>query len=178
MEWFTNIFKEKYTLENFKGAGCLFINQNHVLGAWQKKLRTISGLGGKREEGETYMQTALRELIEELFEVKPSSILLWTLEDVVKPKKVFLTGSYVNVLYSFEDLEMILTFAKYYCKNSSLYDTFPTNYTALITERKKNVSSEIGQLALLPFEKDICITLDFIKDINIVYYREWNLFWD
>lgn len=168
MEWFTNLFKEQYTLETFKGAGCLFTNNVHVLGAWQRKSRMISGIGGKREEDETYMQTALRELIEELFEVKPSNILLWTLEDVIKPKKVFLTGSYVNVVYSFEDLEMILTFTKYYCKSSLLYDTFPSNYINLIIERKNIVSSEIGELVLLPYNKNIRIDQNFIKDISIL----------
>ena len=165
MEWFTNLFNEQYTLENFKAAGCLFTNKIHVLGAWQKKSQTISGIGGKREEGEIYLQTALRELVEELFEVKPPETLLYTLQNIVKPKKVFLTGSYITVEYSFDDLEMILTFVKYYCKDTTLYNTFPTTCIALIMDRKI-VSSEIGQLVLLPFEKTLTIDAGFIKDIN------------
>jgi len=165
MEWFTNLFKEEYTLENFKAAGCLFTNNVHVLGALQKKSQKISGIGGKREENETYIQTALRELVEELFEVNPPETLLCTLQDIVNPKKVFMNNSYVNVVYSFDDLEMILTFVKYYCKDTTLYNTFPTNCMTLIMDRK-NVSSEIRQLVLLPCEKNVCIDLEFIKDIT------------
>jgi negative regulator of genetic competence, sporulation and motility len=167
MEWFRSLFKEEYTLENFKAAGCLFTNNVHVLGAWQKKTKCISGIGGKRERSETHIHAALRELIEELFEVNPPETLLYTLQDVVKPKKVFLTDSYVTVVYSFQDLEMILTFAKFYCKQSLLYHTFPTTYMNLITDRK-NVSSEIGQLVLLPFEKELYINSGFVKDINVL----------
>ena len=167
MEWFTSLFKGQYTLENFKSAGCLFTNNIHVLGAWQKKKQCISGIGGKREGSETYIRTALRELVEELFEVDTPETLLYTLETIVKPKKVFLTDSYVTVMYSFQDLEMILTFAKIYCKQSLLYDIFPTTYMSLIIDRK-NVSSEIGQLVLLPFEKELCIDSGFVKDINVV----------
>ena len=144
--------------EKFKAAGVAFTNGVHVLAGYQphKKHPSISGIGGSRESGESYMQTALRECVEELFE--PSSIpkaLLPKLTEIT-PQKVIQSKSYINAIYSFDDLQSMLTIMKRLGLRSPLYETFPKNLTELIMNRVPTgalsgaKAAEISHLALLP----------------------------
>jgi hypothetical protein len=144
--------------EKFKAAGVAFTNGVHVLAGYQphKKHPSISGIGGSRESGESYMQTALRECVEELFE--PSSIpkaLLPKLTEIT-PQKVIQSKSYINAIYSFDDLQSMLTIMKRLGLCSPLYETFPKNLTELIMNRVPTgalsgaKAAEISHLALLP----------------------------
>lgn len=144
--------------EKFKAAGVAFTNSRHVLAGYQphKKHPSISGIGGSREPGESYMQTALRECVEELFE--PTSIpkaLLPKLTQIA-PQKVIQSGSYINAIYSFDDLHAMLAIMKRTGLRSPLYETFPKNITDLIMNRvptgalSGDKAAEISHLALLP----------------------------
>ena len=144
--------------EKFKAAGVAFTNGVHVLAGYQphKKHPSISGIGGSREPGESYMQTALRECVEELFE--PTSIpkaLLPKLTEIA-PQKVIQSGSYINAIYSFDDLHAMLKVMKRQGLRSPLYETFPKNLTELIMNRiptgalSGDKAAEISHLALLP----------------------------
>ena len=57
---------------NYKGAGCIFTDNNLILAGYHpfKKTPYISGIGGGKQKNETYIITALRELVEELLSVK------------------------------------------------------------------------------------------------------------
>jgi hypothetical protein len=144
--------------DKFKAAGVAFTNGRQVLAGYQphKKHPSISGIGGSREPGESYMQTALRECVEELFE--PQSItksLLLKLARIA-PQKVIQTGSYINAIYSFDDLHAMLTAMKRVGLRSPLYETFPKNLTELIINRvptsalSGDKAAEISHLALIP----------------------------
>ena len=144
--------------DKFKAAGVAFTNGVHVLAGYQphKKHPSISGIGGSREPGESYMQTALRECVEELFE--PTSIpkaLLPKLTEIA-PQKVIQSGSYINAIYSFDDLHAMLKVMKRQGLSSPLYETFPKNLTELIMNRiptgalSGDKAAEISHLALLP----------------------------
>jgi hypothetical protein len=148
--------------EKFKAAGVAFTNGQHVLAGYQphKKHPSISGIGGSREPAESYMQTALRECVEELFE--PTSIpnaLLPKLAQIA-PQKVIQSGSYINAIYSFKDLKAMLTAMKHVGLRSPLYEKFPKNLTELIMNRipanalsgklSGEKTAEISHLALLP----------------------------
>lgn len=143
--------------EKFKAAGVAFTNSRHVLAGYQphKKHPSISGIGGSRESGESYMQTALRECVEELFE--PSSIpkALFPKLAEIAPQKVIQTRSYINAIYSFDDLQAMLTIMKRLGLRSPLYETFPKNLTELIMNRipakpSDEKTAEISHLALIP----------------------------
>jgi hypothetical protein len=70
MNWLTCLFKQtQFTCE---AAGIVFTNGTHILAGYQprKKNPHISGLGGSKQKDESYMQTAWRETLEELFELK------------------------------------------------------------------------------------------------------------
>ena len=102
--------KKEYSLKEFDGAGCIFTDGTHILAGYQKG--KISGIGGTRMEGETYIQTALREFVEEKFEYKPTPDLMFQLEHAIEPRRLFMNGSYVCVQYSFEDLEAFMLIIK------------------------------------------------------------------
>lgn len=138
--------------EGFKAAGVAFTNGVHVLAGYQphKKHSSISGIGGSRERGENYMQTALRECVEELFE--PPSIpksLLPKLASIA-PQKVIQSGFYINAIYTFDDLHRMLLIMKRSGLISPLYKTFPKTLMELIMNRASTPTAEISHLALLP----------------------------
>ena len=137
----------------------MFTNDRVVLGAYQSKRGaiSISGLGGNRNGDETFMETALRETIEELLDVNDvPKRLLKALEKSLKPKSIRGKdvegwGLYVLVIYTFEDLEMILKCVA--PLGSPLYAKFPRTISALLLDRNpaRSPHTEITYLTLLPF---------------------------
>ena len=77
--------------DTYIGAGCTFLNDTHVLCGYQphKRKAGITGIGGKREPGESILDTAFRETIEELFNltVVPPEVLN-KLKDKLKPQRI------------------------------------------------------------------------------------------
>jgi hypothetical protein len=144
--------------ETYSAAGVAFTNGRHVLAGYQphKKHPSISGIGGSKEDGESYMETALRECVEELFEPLSIPKTLLTKLASVAPQKVIQTGSYINVVYTFDDLEAMLKQIKRSGLVSPLYMAFPKTLTELIMNRipAKSLGPEkaveISHLALLP----------------------------
>ena len=169
MEWIFSLLK-KPGLEDYIAAGCIFTNQTHVLAALQTKrgVEKISGLGGMKKTGETYQQTALREMLEELFELKiPDEILsLVTLH--IKPRGVHLRGTYILIHYSFDQLQGILELVKPWLETTVLYERFPLNLTELILERKQSDLAEITSLCLLPLRSPILLDSHFLNDIEYI----------
>jgi hypothetical protein len=132
-----------------------------MLAGYQKKRGEIimSGLGGSREEDESYMDTALRETVEELFHVKevpPKCID--TLKKVLKPvsvrgKEVEGWGTYITVVYTFEQLQTLLKYAEKAHIKSPLYERFPKTVSDLLLERdatRGSSSPEIEYLTIIP----------------------------
>lgn len=156
-------------VESYKGAGCLFTNGTHVLAGYQpnKKVPIISGIGGSRLPTETNpLDTALRETIEEFFDVK--TVDPETIRDIKSEmyvKKTFVNGSYHVFVYSFIDLEAMLYIMKVNNLSSPIYRNFPKSLSDLIFRRSANESSEIRELCILPLE---CTTLckSFTNDLR------------
>lgn len=150
-------------LSKFKAAGSVFTDGKLILAGYQPRKRKpfISGIGGKKEEGETYMDTAVRETLEELFEFKEiPEKLKEEIKSEVVPLRVVQSASYIMVVYDFDGLEQILRLIKKHNLNTPLYDFLPTTLMELLFKRKLDVSSEnlffkpeISHLALLPLVK-------------------------
>ena len=138
----------------FKAAGVVFTDGKLILAGYQplKKTPFISGIGGSKEPGESYKETALREMVEELFEVPPPAGLIAELKKH-KPNRVLHTGTYVRLVYTFEDLDAMLKLMKTYSLKSPLYDTFPETLMELLFERRPKAKVEISHLCLLPVVK-------------------------
>jgi len=173
MEWISSLFKTKIagsTLTNFKAAGCVFTDGKYILAGYQPKRSeyNISGFGGSRLDRETYMQTALRETLEEFFEIDPPRYLIDYIEQILKPTATHINESYVLVQYTFEDLIKLLGHSKSACKHTDIYDVFPESLNDLIFNRNHTPRSEVHQLCLLPFKSNIKIGKDFKMDITLI----------
>ena len=152
--YFTNPYVPQ--VPKFKAAGCFFTDDRYVLSGYQQTKATpkLSGIGGARISGETPVQTALRETVEELFDVETKEVprgLLKELEVNVPPRRIVQNNSYQLVCYTFEDLETILGILGSRKFTSPLYNTFPRNVYELLFLRKVRKEAEISHLALLPF---------------------------
>lgn len=140
----------------FMGAGCVFTDGKHILAGYQphKAKPGINGIGGHKEENETYQQTAYRETIEELFHVEkvPESLLIM-LEKTMVPKKIKVKNDYIMLHFDFQDLELLLRICRKVKLQTPLYTSFPKSLFALIHEREYNIKAEVAALCLLPVVK-------------------------
>jgi hypothetical protein len=151
-------------------AGCFFTDFRHVLAGFQpnKQKKMISGFGGKANEGETTLQTAWRETLEELFEFPPATIQELVEEIPLKISyfKTYQNGNYTVYVYTFQQLLQILKILEEKHLQSPLYSSFPTELFELILYRNPKQTSEVQQITLLPATMSI---LDpyFVKDIQL-----------
>ena len=158
----------KPIIDSVTAAGCIFTNETHILAGYQPNKTTpyISGFGGNRLEGEPYEHTAIREIIEELFDIEATyDMITWVLNDLKPIRSIKHTG-YMVLQYTFEDLDKIIKYLESYGVNSRLYKVWPKNLYDLIFTRTPTKSSEISTICLLPFVKDIVIDDKFKKDID------------
>ena len=158
-----------YKMVKYTAAGTLFTNKKVILAGYQPKLESISGIGGMKEEGEKYKQTAIRETIEELFHVKkvPKKLVKEIIK-TVEIEKVVKNGTYKMLIYNFRSLKKILKIIKAHGIESPLYKKIPTSLSKLLLKRKTISKSEIKQLVVLPLEKDIIVNKYLINDIALV----------
>jgi len=163
----------------FKAAGSFFTDGKNVLAGFQpnKPDATITGIGGKRENNETYLQTAIRETVEELFDMESVPFnLIQEIELTLVPQQVFQNGSYIYVVYSFKDLEKLLKIVKKYQIKSRVYEAPPLTVSSLVLERLQSVSAEIQRLMLIPISKRLpqpgSISSDLLQDITM--YQSFN----
>ena len=161
------------SIPEFIGAGCLFRDANHVLAGYQptKKKPGITGIGGHREGAETYLITAFRETIEELFHVEtiPRG-LIDILQQQLIPQKVLHESGYISIVFTFQDLDTLLKICKRKGLRSELYPAgIPLTWHELILEREKNVDAEVASLTLLPIldnPKAAIIRSDLLSDMK------------
>ena len=144
---------------DYTAAGSVFTDGRLILAGYQplKRSPTISGIGGKKEEGEAYIETAIRETIEELFEVSDIPKSLIADIKTVTPQRIIQNGKYIMIVYNFADLEEILKIVKKHKISSPIYDKMPVNLMDLLFNRKLMYSNpdpfwkpEISHLSLLP----------------------------
>lgn len=145
------------------------MNETHILAAYQpnKKRPHISGFGGKRMNDETFLQTAIRETVEELFDVEVPQKLLRTLTQTMCPTKVVLRGSYVCVIYTFDQLMDILEICKKTLEKT-IYPVFPETLEDLMLKRQPKITSELSHICLLPLVGGLQIDPLFLEDFNMI----------
>ncbi len=169
-------------INDYEAAGILFIDDKHFLAGYQPKKRwpCITGIGGAKEEGdESYVATAFRELLEELFDWKsPSPLLLNRIAAEVEPAAVFQNDSYVSIALSFKDLEKILSVARRESAHTPFYEKFPTTTWELIRNRIVIADAEVQQLLLLPIVKggntgklNLSIHSELLDDVKMYLER-------
>lgn len=148
------------------GAGCVFTDGKHILAGYQphKKHPGITGIGGHKEGEETYMETAYRETIEELFHV--STIPIGLIDKLIRkmtPKNIKMKKGYVLVSFDFEDLHQFLRLCKKSGLRSPLYKTIPKTLLETIQLRGTDLKAEISSLCLLPVVYHCGKNKDFVN---------------
>lgn len=169
--------KEKPSIKpvSYNCAGAIFTNGTHILAGYQpnKKTPFISGIGGRMEESEKFIETAIRESIEEILDIKivPRKLI----EDIIKNvefKKTIENDSYSIVIYTFEDLFKILEIVSSHIKASPIYKKIPSDLEELIFQRFPSKESEISQLCILPIVNHShtlpLVDINLLKDILIL----------
>jgi hypothetical protein len=154
-----------------KGAGCIFTNGKLILAGYQpyKKVPVISGIGGSCNSGEHYVDTAHRELLEELFGFEGDlTNLVMLVKNTVSSSKYITNGPYINLVYNFDDLSAILVLLNMQSTQSKFYDKFPQCIEDLLLKRKLILGAEIRHLILLPVLQNLPIADEFIKDITLL----------
>jgi 8-oxo-dGTP pyrophosphatase MutT (NUDIX family) len=139
-------------------AGMLFANETHVLAGYQarKVPSFLSGFGGMRKPGESMLDCAFRETVEELFEVLvvPEN-LLQRLKRTLPRHTMIRHRNFMMFVYTFSDLENFLRCVSDFGMESPIYDgglphcLMDLMFYRRIPEDTHNVP-EITQLCLLP----------------------------
>ena len=155
---------------SFKAAGCIFTDKIHILAGYQpnKKVSFISGFGGKRKGNETFVETALRETLEEILGIEElPQYLIETIQKTMTPENVISDKNYITLVYPFQHLTAMLIATQCFIDALNIYPAgFPRTINSLIMERVVDPSSEVTHLCLLPVSKNLTIDPLFIEDIN------------
>jgi len=156
----------------YTAAGCLFVEGPVALAGVQKQFLVssgrrapvLSGLGGRREDSDLdWIHTALRETVEELFDVKNVPVALLNRLRLHLPIRHAVENSgYVLAQYSFDDLSVLLGVCA--SLQSPLYKVQPRTVHDLITKRCVG-SGEIGSLALVPRLQGVTVDTHFEADL-------------
>jgi hypothetical protein len=156
----------------YTAAGCLFVEgpvalagvQKQFLVSSGKRAPVLSGLGGRREQGDIdWIHTALRETVEELFDVKDVPVALLNRLRLHLPiRHAVEADGYVLAQYSFDDLSVLLRLCV--ALQSPLYKVQPRTVHDLITKRCVG-TSEIGSLALVPRLQGVTVDTHFEADL-------------
>lgn len=118
-------------------------------------------------EGETFIDTAIRETVEELYDIQdiPANVIR-TISIECMPQRYLQNGEYTILVYRFEDLfdwGLILSNSNL---TSPLYDVIPLTVTDLLFKRKQLEGTEIKCLSLLPLQNGLVLSSHFLGDIS------------
>ncbi len=170
------------TFDEFGGAGCCFMDEQHVLCGYQphKRNNGITGIGGSREPNESVLDTAFRETIEELFNLKEvPKQLIELCKEKLQPQRLATSPEpnpkrYIHVILSFEQLETLLALCKRAGVQSDVYpNQLPLTLIDLIRKRKVGPRAEVESLCLMPLIRKRCsgnsvVRYDFMEDMRSV----------
>jgi hypothetical protein len=156
---------------SYLGAGIVFTDGKLILTGYQplKKKPFISGLGGSKQDGDVdYFHTAIRETIEELYDLEVPDNLIAHIRGILKTHANYENAGYIFLKLNFTDLKILIGLVKAFGLNSRLYDTMPKTLSDLLLNRKiiGDGKTEITHLCLLPLV-DHPIKLPFV-DLNLL----------
>jgi len=148
-------------------AGILFSDKNMVLAGFNQKYFKVTGLGGKSKEGERPTITAVREVLEELYEIKePIDEIVLNVHSRLCFDRTMFHPNYTIFIMNFYELELIMGIVQEYPVTSAKYEKLPSSLMELIMTRKSNTGGELSHLALLPFSYNLSFDPSFVGDVN------------
>jgi 8-oxo-dGTP pyrophosphatase MutT (NUDIX family) len=143
----------------------MFTDGIRVLAGYQTKTQKLGGFGGKSLPGESRLETALRETVEELFGVihVPSELM----SKLPASQNFIEYPEYTCFVYNFDDLQTFIRRAGRYINSSPLYAVFPLTVWDLLQNRIFPESAEVGELYLIPTDCEckIKISRSFERDL-------------
>ena len=155
-------------------AGILFVDgqSSSVLAGFHPKLNRLSGFGGKSKDQETAEQTAVREVVEELF-----GVFTLTTEHISEFAES-LRGSRVYDGYSLfvEPIETVFKLSEFLSKNgyfSPFYINLPLSVSELIHHRIPSKTTEVTDVSLFAL-RDLgdmrhMLTPEFYADLSTLF---------
>jgi len=176
-----SFWKEKTVVDpsvrplNYTAAGVLFTDGESVLAGLQadsNDTKSLSGFGGAKEPGETYMDTSLRELVEEFFDsIDVPKKLIETLKQKVRPYYIYQVDTYIIVVYTFKQLRTILRIVAKSGLQSRLYHTIPLEVHELVLYRQPMTDCEIFTITMIPITLEYpyasMVSKDFQMDLKL-----------
>lgn len=169
-----NIFKETPRFPEIEGewnsAGILFTNNNTVLVGYKiiDDKWLVSGFGGKRNKDEQYYETAIRETLEELYEVTVTKEMIEYVARRLKITTAINNNGYILIICKLNKMnEFILAGVNAICY-TPVYDNLPYSVTELIGKRKDRFYSEFHYLGLMSISMIISKTSPVEIDPNLI----------
>jgi hypothetical protein len=151
-------------MESIKAAGCLFLQHDFVLAAYNPKHKIWSGLGGKVENGEDPNRTAFRETIEELFGFTPIEKIIDECVQTFQTKQRIIRNNYLCIVISFELYVHLAYILRAYECVSPYYTPIPLAFNDLINDRMYPTNAEITNLSIENFKTSKIICEDLLED--------------
>lgn len=152
---------------NERGAGIVFFDKSlgTFLTGYQPKYGKWSGFGGKAHEEELPLQTAFREVCEELFGISPRPEVIDEIIDCITPDLISESDSYI--LFGLPILSLF-TIPFFLQKNgyaiTKYYPFFPVCLFDLLEKRYNTQEAEVQKLLILHFSEIQDMKLSFTKE--------------
>jgi len=154
------------------GAGILFYYNNTILTGFSSHLKLWSGFGGKVEKTDkSPLQTAIREVVEEVFGINPSEHIIRWIQNI-KVQQIINRHGYTLHICHMNELKWISAILAFFGEKSPYYKQLPSDITELLTERHAPEDSEVPVIELLHKSTIEQMQVDhhFLKDIQLVVY--------
>jgi hypothetical protein len=147
-------------------AGILFTDGNLALAGFSQHKCCITGIGGKPKGTEALFQTAVRETIEELFELEeiPEALLALVCSSF-KFDKLLCTSKYTTFVMPFSELDKLFLYLKMFDLKSKVYSVLPLNLMELLFTRVPSNSVELSHLVLIPCTYNVGLDKSLLHDI-------------
>jgi hypothetical protein len=161
--------------EEYIGAGCVFTNGKYILLGFQSRNHLMSGIGGKRKDGEDTVQTAFREVIEEIFGIRDVlSECIEKCKNRIIPVSAFSRDKYHVYVLTFEHIfDIVNVLNETGCgKDSPYFEVLPSRIDELLFNRNAYASCEVPYLSLIPLvcaRNKFRVDKDIFEDIRSLY---------
>lgn len=158
---------------NYASAGCLFHDKISFLAGFQRKQQRWTSFGGKKYPHEKAFETAMRETIEELFEIRITQQTLAKLICRIPLSLPTQDGTYIYYKYNYKVIFEIIDVLKEDNYSSSLYESWPRTLIELIQTRKFCEACELQKIQLFYSSEiqDMYFAFDkfFLNDIRNLF---------
>lgn len=158
-----------------RGAGILFFDKSlgAVLAGYQPKYGKWSGFGGHSLDNELPLQTAFREVCEELFGISPRPEVIEEMIECINPEFISESENYSLFLLPIMSIFNIPFFLQ---KNgyaiTKYYPSFPVCFFHLLHNRYNTNEAEVQKLLIIHLSEiqdmKLTLTQEFYNDLLLL----------